>query len=387
MRSRREFLRFVAGSPLLAAAAEENGGAVLKSPKDALSVMDFEEAARKALPPAHYGYLATGVDDDATLAANREGYKRIQLRPKRMVDVSGRADVSVQLFGTKWETPVTICPVGSQNAFHPEGELAVARAAGAKKTLQILSTNTTQPIEKVAEAAGPIWYQLYATSRWEVTQKLVRHAESAACPVLVLTVDLPVGRNTETLERMKRTDTRNCAGCHPRGGFYGRKPMFTGIDMKGITSNQPAMTWDLVRRLKDFTRMKLVLKGIETREDAQACCEHGVDGIIVSNHGGRAEESGRGSIECLPEVLEAVAGRIPVLVDGGIRRGTDIFKALALGARAVGVGRPYVWGLSAFGQAGVERVLEILRVELELVMRQCGARSIEEIHRSMVMIG
>jgi 4-hydroxymandelate oxidase len=386
MRSRREFLRFVAASPLAAAAAEENGG-VLKSPKDALSVMDFEEPARKALPPAHYGYLATGVDDDATLRANREGFKRVQLRPKRMVDVSGRADCSVQLFGKKWETPITICPVGSQNAFHPEGELAVARAAGAKKTLQILSTNTTQPIEKVVEAAGPIWYQLYATSRWEVTVKLVGHAERAGCPVLVLTVDLPVGRNTETLERMRRADTRNCASCHPAGGgFYGRKPMFTGIDMKGITSNQPAMTWDLVRRLKDLTRMKLVLKGIETREDAQACCEHGVDGIIVSNHGGRAEESGRGTIECLPEVVEGAASRIPVLVDGGIRRGTDIFKALALGARAVGIGRPYCWGLSAFGQAGVERVLEILRVELELVMRQCGARSIEEIRRSMVAI-
>ena len=386
MRSRREFLRFVAGSPLLAAAAEQNAG-VLKSPKDALNVMDFEEAARKVLPPAHYGYLATGVDDDATLRANRDGYKRIQIRPKRMVDVSRNADLSVQMFGKKWETPVVICPVGSQNAFHPEGELAVARAAGASKTLQILSTVTTQPIEKVAEAAGPIWYQLYATSRWEVSQKLVRHAERAGCPVLVLTVDLPVGRNTETLERLKRTDTRNCASCHPASGnFFGRKPMFTGIDMTDITLNQPVMTWDLVRRLKDFTRMKLVLKGIETREDAQACCEHGVDGIIVSNHGGRAEESGRGSIECLPEVLEAVAGRIPVLVDGGIRRGTDIFKALALGARAVGVGRPYVWGLSAFGQAGVERVLEILRLELDLVMRQCGARSIEEIRQQMVAI-
>ena len=386
MRSRRAFLRFVAGSPLLAAAAEENGG-VLKNPKDALNVTDFEEAARKALPPAHYGYLATGVDDDSTLRANREGYRRIQLRPKRMVDVSGRADCSVELFGRKWETPLTLCPVGSQNAFHPEGELAVARAAGAKKTLQILSTNTTQPIEKVIEGAGPVWYQLYATSRWEVTEKLVRHAERAGCPVLVLTVDLPVGRNTETLERMRRTDTRNCAGCHaPNAGFYGRKPMYTGIDMKGVTTNQPAMTWDFVRRLKDFTRMKLVLKGIETREDGQACCEHGVDGIIVSNHGGRAEESGRGTIECLPEVVEAVAGRIPVLVDGGIRRGTDIFKALALGARAVGVGRPYVWGLAAFGQAGVERVLQILRVELELVMRQCGARSIEEIRPSMVAV-
>ena len=205
--------------------------------------------------------------------------------------------------------------------------------------------------------------------------------------MLVLTVDLPVGPehgDAGAAEAHRHAQLRELPSS--RRGFYARKPMFAGIDMKGVTSNQPAMTWDFVRRLKDFTKMKLVLKGIETREDAQACCEHGVDGIIVSNHGGRAEESGRGTIECLPEVVEGAAGRIPVLVDGGIRRGTDIFKALALGARAVGMGRPYIWGLSAFGQAGVERVLEILRVELELVMRQCGARSIEEIRRSMVAI-
>lgn len=297
--NRRRFLQFLAQSPLLAAAQQT--APVLTNPKEALNVMDFEAAARKALPPAHYGYLATGVDDDATLAANREGFKRIQLRPKRMVDVSSRADVSVELFGAKWETPIVIAPVGSQNAFHPEGEVAVARAAGAKKTLQILSTVTTSPIEQVAEAAGrPIWYQLYATSRWEVTEKVVRHAERAGCPVVVLTVDLPVGRNTETLERLKRTDTRNCVNCHPAGGgFFGRKPMFAGIDMKGITLNQPVMTWELVRKLKELTRMKLVLKGIETREDAQACCEHGVDGIIVSNHGGRARRragEGRSSV-------------------------------------------------------------------------------------------
>jgi isopentenyl diphosphate isomerase/L-lactate dehydrogenase-like FMN-dependent dehydrogenase len=382
MRNRREFLKFVAGSPLLAAAAED--GPVLKTPKDALNVMDFEEAARKVLPPAHFGYLSTGVDDDATLRANRDGYKRLQLRPKRIVDVSGKVDASIELFGKRWETPIAMCPVGSQNAFHLQGELAVARAAGARKTLQILSTNTTWPIEKVAEAAGPVWFQLYATSSWDVCQKLVRHAESAGCPVVALTVDLTVGRNTETLERARRIDKRECATCHTPGAHYNRKPMFAGIEMKGVGTYLPAMTWDFVKRLKDSTKMKLVLKGIETREDAQACCEHGVDGIIVSNHGGRAEESGRGTIECLPEVVEGAAGRIPVLVDGGIRRGTDIVKALALGARAVGVGRPYIWGLSAFGQAGVERVLEILRTELELAMRQCGARSISQIQRSMV---
>jgi isopentenyl diphosphate isomerase/L-lactate dehydrogenase-like FMN-dependent dehydrogenase len=146
----------------------------------------------------------------------------------------------------------------------------------------------------------------------------------------------------------------------------------------------PALTWDAVERLKNLTSMKVVLKGIETREDTELACRHGADGIIVSNHGGRAEESGRATIECLTEVVEAARGRVPVMIDGGIRRGTDVFKALALGAKAVGIGRPYLWGLSAFGQPGIERVIEILRTELNLVMRQCGTRSIEEITRASV---
>jgi isopentenyl diphosphate isomerase/L-lactate dehydrogenase-like FMN-dependent dehydrogenase len=162
--------------------------------------------------------------------------------------------------------------------------------------------------------------------------------------------------------------------------------MFAGMDVNSEGVGSPEFTWEYVDRLKKMTRMKLLLKGIETREDAKLCVEHGVDGIVVSNHGGRAEESGRATIECLPEVVDAVGGRIPVLIDGGIRRGTDVFKALALGARAVGIGRPYIWGLAAFGQPGVERVVDILRTEFELTMRQCGARSLAEITRTSVVL-
>jgi isopentenyl diphosphate isomerase/L-lactate dehydrogenase-like FMN-dependent dehydrogenase len=349
--------------------------------------MDFEPAARKVLPPAHFGYLATGVDDDVTLAANREGFKRFQLRPRRMVDVS-HADLRTELFGTVWEHPISLAPVGSQKAFHPEGELAVARGARAMHAVQILSTVTTCGVEEVNQAAGrPVWFQLYPTSRWEITEKLVRRAESAGCPVLVLTVDLPVGRHTETLERLKRTDSRKCEACHntsPGAGFR-RKPMFDGIDMAGVGVYNAAVTWEFARRLREVTRMKLVLKGIQTREDAQLCREHGIDGIIVSNHGGRAEETGRSTIECLPEVVAGAGGKVTVLVDGGFRRGTDIFKALALGARGVSIGRPYCWGLAAFGQAGVEKVIDLLRAELELIMRQCGVRTIAEISRSFVV--
>jgi isopentenyl diphosphate isomerase/L-lactate dehydrogenase-like FMN-dependent dehydrogenase len=195
---------------------------------------------------------------------------------------------------------------------------------------------------------------------------------------MALTVDTIAGRHTETFERLKLQDKRECASCHGTRyeDFFRRKPMFAGENVEGLRTNNPALTWEHVRRMKKMTSMKLLVKGIETSEDALTCVDCGVDGIIVSNHGARAEESGRGTIACLPEVLEAVNGRVPVFLDGGIRRGTDIFKALALGAKAVFVGRPYIWGLAAFGQPGVERVIDILRVELELVMRQCGVTRI-----------
>lgn len=389
--NRRQFLRFLAGSSLASGAWPQQPSKPLANPKDALNVMDFEEAARKALSPAHWGYMATGVDDDGTLRANREGFRRYQLRPRRLAGV-GEPDLKVELFGTVWDTPIFLCPVGSQKAFHPEGEVAVARAAKAKRTLQILSTATTSSVEDVAQALGaPPWYQLYLPTRWESAEKMIRRVEAAGCQVLVWTVDLLGGRNTETMERFRRADTRACTACHASAqggnaspaGFAAAsrtRPMFAGLD-GGI--NPPEATWEYVDRLKKMTRMKLILKGIETGEDAKLCSEHGVDGILVSNHGGRATETGRGTIECLPEVVGA-AGQVPVLVDGGFRRGTDVYKALALGARAVGIGRPYIWGLSAFGQEGVERVLDILRAELRMIMRQCGSAAVKDITRASV---
>jgi isopentenyl diphosphate isomerase/L-lactate dehydrogenase-like FMN-dependent dehydrogenase len=381
IRSRRRFLRFLTASPLFAGSGS---GEALSDPKLALNVMDFEEAARAALPPAHFGYMATGVDDDYTLKANRDGFRKIQLRPRRLVDVS-KLDTHVELFGQTYESPIFLCPTGNQKAFHPEAELAVARAAQARKHLMVLSCMTNTPIEDVTQAAGrPVWFQLYATSSWAVAEKVVHHAEEAGCPVLALTVDTSSGRNTETLERSKRLDTRTCSACHsPGAGFFRRKPMFKGMDMEGVTTSNPALTWEVVRKLRGITKMKLLVKGIETREDAVLCRETGADGIVVSNHGGRAEESGRGTIECLPEVLDG-AGSMPVLIDGGFRRGSDVFKALALGAKAVGIGRPYLWALAAFGQPGVERALQIMRGEFELIMRQCGTRSIASITRSSV---
>ena len=374
---RRQFLRFLAGSPLLAPVASAQPLSPLTSAKDALSVMDFAEPARHALPPAHWGYLATGVDDNATLEANLAGFKRIQLRPRRLVNVA-RADLKTELFGSVWDSPIFLCPVGYQKAFHPQGELAVARAAQATGSLQILSTVTSTAVEEVAKARGtPPWFQLYMPTTWAATETMVRRVEAAGCPVLVWTVDLLAGRNAETGERFRRTDTRDCTLCHTsaRGGVRNHS-MFDG-SLAGL--NPPNATWEFVDRLKKLTRMKLVLKGIETAEDARLCREHGVDGIVVSNHGGRATEDLRPTIDSLPEVVEGAGNQIPVLVDGGFRRGTDIYKALACGARAVGIGRPYIYGLASFGQEGVERVVEILRAELTLVMKQCGTPVIRQI--------
>ena len=320
------------------------------------------------------------------MRANRAGFDKFQFRVRRLIDVSN-IDTSVELMGTKWNTPIIIAPTGSQKAFHPEGEIAVARAARNQGHLQILSTVTTSSVEEVAEARGaPIWYQLYPSSEWSITKRLLERAEGAGCPVVALTVDLQGGSNRETVERYRRMDDRQCDVCHVEGGYFDRKPMFDGVDHSLIKQPSPrTMTWDYVKKLQDTTTMKVYIKGIVTGEDAALGVENGIAGIVVSNHGGRAEASNRGTIECLPEITDAVQGRIPVIIDGGFRRGTDIFKALALGADAIAIGRPYLWGLSAFGQPGVEAVLSIMRAELEMVMRQAGTTSIDKITRDYIV--
>lgn len=406
--SRRRFLQFLAGSPLFAglpAFAAEGPAAgtklpdpimwaplrtdtLIKSPKDAINVFDFEPAARVNIPPAHFGYMASGIDDEVTLRANREGFLKFQLRPRRLVDVS-KVDMSTELLGVKYPTPIIIAPVGGQQSFHPEGEIAVAKAAKAGNHLQILSTSTNTGVEEVTAARGaPLWYQLYATNKWEVAKAMVQRAENAGCLAVAVTVDRSGGRNQETLFRLIPTDTRDCNGCHERGSLatnLKRRAMYKDLDISGLTHTQSSnMTWDFLKRLRDSTKMKIVLKGILAHEDAVLAADAGIDAIIVSNHGARSEDSGRATIDALPEIVEAVRGRMPILVDSGFRRGTDIVKALCLGASAVCIGRPYIWGLGAFGQPGVERVLELLRVELYAAMQQVGAPTVRHLVPNMV---
>ena len=362
--------------PAPPAAAELNVAQVL-------NVADFEALARAKLPPAHFGYLATGVDDDRTVAINHDAYSHIQIRSRRFVDVS-KLDTTRQVFGETWAWPIYLSAVSSQRAFHPDAESGVARAAASRNVQLMTSCVASDGVEDIIKARGrPVWQQLYATNDWSVTQAVVRRAQQAGCTAIALTVDTLPQRNTETLWRAMRHDSRDCTQCHINGSHdpIRKAPLFAGIDVSRVTQVSPtAMTWELLQRLRDIVSVKLIVKGIVTGEDAALTLKYGVDGLVVSNHGGRQEETLRSTIECLPEIVSAVRGRVPVFIDGGLRRGTDVFKALALGATAVGIGRPQAWGLAAFGQAGVEAVIDVYARELQAIMRQAGTPTLAAIN-------
>jgi isopentenyl diphosphate isomerase/L-lactate dehydrogenase-like FMN-dependent dehydrogenase len=407
--NRRRFLQFLAASPLFAAGAgsavaetllpkpklpdplmwgPQDANELIKTPKEAINVFDFEPVCRQNVPPAHFGYMAAGIDDEVTLRANRQDFQKFQLRPRRLVDVS-KVSMKTDILGVTYDSPIMICPIGGNRSFHPDAEVGVAKAAKVGNHLQILSTVASDSVEDVIAARGqPIWQQLYATNKWDVAAAITKRAENAGALAIVVTVDRSGGRNQETLFRLRRTDTRDCSGCHDRSSLsasYRTRPMLSNLDLSGLRNIQAsAMTWDFFKRLRDTTKMKIVIKGILAYEDAVLAADNGIDAILVSNHGARSEDSGRSTIDALPEIVEAVNGRMPILVDSGFRRGSDIVKALCMGATAVGVGRPYIWGLGAFGEAGVERVLELLRIETYAMLQQMGAPSIKDLKPAMV---
>jgi len=417
--ARRRLMGWIAGSPLLAATTGSVAAVLLSSartaqaqsydnlrgakvatgadgiitaPHEALNVFEFEPAAKKALFGAgaqtHWGYLESGVDGDVTRDANHTAYEKYNIRVRRLIDAR-QIDTSVNILGEKWASPIFLCPVSSLGAYNGEAGVAVARAASKRKHQMILSNVDNASISDVNKAHGsPAWAMLYPTDDWNVTHALVRNAHAAGSPAIVLTVDRQGGRNTEDMFRMRRLDERDCTLCHKPGAFaneVSRKANFNGIDVSKVTNLYgTGMTWEFIDRLRSVVKGKLVLKGIMSGGDASEALRHGVDAIIVSNHGGRAEESGQATIGVLSEVVDAVGGHIPVLVDGGVRRGTDVLKALALGASAVGIGRPYVWGLASFGEDGVDRVLEIMDAEFLTIMRQVGALNVDQITRDTV---
>ncbi|MBY0488750.1 MAG: alpha-hydroxy-acid oxidizing protein [Gemmatimonadaceae bacterium] len=423
--SRRQFVALLAGSPLLAAlgfdraeltrflagqrdphraaldlaqrASESAQPPVLiTKAADALDVMDFMPVAKEKIPVAHWGYLMTGTDDDRTIQANIDGYDRWALKPRRLVDVS-TIDMATTFYGQTYGSPIVINPLGSQKGFHPQGEVAVARAAKAKNHLMVLSTVATTSIEEaIQERGGPVWFQLYHQADWAITKQMIKRAEKAGATAIVFTVDLLGGSNRETMIRYARQDTRECIKCHlggaPLPGVSGRvddrdnrrKPNLVGYDTTAHQIDKGTPTWEYVDRIRQSTSMKVWVKGIVTAEDAALAVRHGVDGVFVSNHGGRAENSRRATVTSLPEVVQGAAGKLKIICDGGVRRGTDVFKALALGANASGIGRPYIWGLGAFGQEGVETVLALLKKEFEITMKQSGTTTLKQISRAHI---
>src|SRR5712671_646950 len=275
--SRRRLLQFLAASPLLAHGALAQGvrpqdpvdwaprelDKLIADPTQALDVFDFEPVMKKNVPPAHFGYMATGVDDEVTLRGNRDGFRKFELRPRRLVDVS-KIDISAEILGAKYDSPIVLAPTGSNRAFHADGEIAVAKAAKAGNHLQILSTVATTSIEDAIAARGaPVWFQLYTTQRWQVAESLVRRAEAAGAPAIAVTLDVRSPAKWTTFARMRRTDTRECASCHGVRDYLTRKPNFAGIDLGDVSGTVVTnLTWDAIKRLRDTVKVKLLLKGI-----------------------------------------------------------------------------------------------------------------------------
>ena len=338
---------------------------------DIVSLPHFEECARAAMPRMAFEYVATGSADEHTLRWNRERYDAIRLRPRVLVDVA-EVDTSVTLLGREHEFPILLAPVGYQGTMHAEGESGSARGAGATGTTMVVSTATNTAIEDIAAVATvPLWFQLYMQSDREFTRDIVQRAQDAGCEALCLTVDTPTLGPRDRQAKAKFRMPPGLTTPHVRD---------LSTDADGVIQpERVTLTWEAVDWLRSIARVPVVLKGILDPDDATLALEHGAAGIIVSNHGARNLDTVPATIDALPTVAERVAARIPVLVDGGIRRGTDIVKALALGADAVLIGRPYCHGLGVAGAAGVQRVIELLRDELVMAMKLAGRPALASI--------
>lgn len=348
-----------------------------------VNIFDFEALARARIEPAAWDYITGGADDEITLRENRAAFERTFLRPRYLVDVS-RRDLSTTVLGTNIPFPLLLAPTGYHTLSHPEGELETARGAGAMGIPMILSTVSTRRMEDVAQAAmGPLWYQLYLMKDAGVNEWLVRRAERSGYKAIVLTVDLVVTGNRER-------DRRNALS-------------FAHVDVQNLvarTDDAPALilganhyndipwkedlSWRDVEWLHSKTSLPVLVKGILTVEDAEIAADHGAAGVVVSNHGGRQLDGAPATLDVLPEIAQAVGSRLEVYLDGGVRRGADILKAVALGARAVCIGRPYIWGLAADGARGVQRVLETFRYEFDMAMALTGKPAVADLDASVI---
>ena len=344
-----------------------------------ISLYDMEAMARQVMPHDLWDYVAGGATDEITIRRNREAFDAIEVRPRFLVDV-GNGDTSTTVLGERIAFPVMAAPAGSQGAAHPDAEVAVAKAAGSVGTLMVVPTAASHTLEETAAAAsGPLWFQLYHLDD-EVTELHVRKAKAAGYAAVCLTVGGGGGIAKERDLRNGYTASVPGAWADLRDEPRLREKVANAY---GTTRN-PGLTWARLEWLRGLTGLPLVVKEILTAEDARLCVEHGADAIVVSNHGGRTFDTVPTSIDALPEIIDAVGDRIEVYLDSGVRRGADVLKALALGARAVLVGRPLFWGLAIDGEAGVRTMFEILRAEFDRAMAFCGCNSVAEINEGHV---
>ena len=352
-----------------------------------LNLAEYEARGRETLPGPVCDYYCGGAQDEITLRENRAAFDRLPLR-YRVLRGAERRDTGGTLLGHALRTPILVAPMAFQAMAHPDGELAAARATAAAGSVYVLSTLSTTPVEQVvAAAAGRVWFQLYVYRNRDVTAALVRRVEAAGCSAIVLTVDAPMlgrrerdVRNSFTLPRGLAAANLTAAGLQELPETHGE----SGLAAYFASLIDPGLTWEDVAWLRSLTALPIIVKGIVRPDDALLALESGAAGVVVSNHGGRQLDTAPATIDALEPIARALAGRLVLLLDGGVRRGTDVVKALALGAHGVLVGRPVLWGLAVDGERGVAAVLEVLRQELDLAMALCGCRSLAELTPDLV---
>lgn len=355
-----------------------------------INLFDYEKEAARRVEPPSWGYISGGANDEVTLGANRAAFDRIVIRYRTMVDVSTR-DLGTTVLGNPVSMPVLVAPTAMQKLAHPEGECATARAARAAGTMMVTSTTATTALgEVIAASPGPMWFQLYLYQDRGKSRALIAEAVRAGYTGVVLTVDAPLLGRRERDIRSGFTLPKGLTIANAAVAGMEHVPEASedasGLMLHFRSLHDPALTPKDIAWVRDVSGLPVVVKGVVRGDDAAKAVDHGAEGIVVSNHGGRQLDTSIPSITALPEVVDAVGGRAEVYVDGGIRRGTDVLKAVALGAQAVLIGRPVLWGLAVDGQAGVQGVLELLRQELDLAMALAGARNVGEITRDLVVI-
>jgi isopentenyl diphosphate isomerase/L-lactate dehydrogenase-like FMN-dependent dehydrogenase len=363
------------------------GVAAMVDKRDLVNVFDYEAAAREKLPKTAYDYYRSGANDEITLRENHAAYERIQLHPRVLKDIS-KPDLATRILGQDIAMPILVAPTAFHRMAHPLGEVATVRAAGEANTIMIFSTLSNSSFEEVMpEATGPVWFQLYVYKDREATLSLIQRAESQGCTAIAVTVDAQVwGRRERDIKnRFRLPKDLSIKNLMPTGQEQmPKKKGESGLAAYVAWQFDPTLSWKDIDWLCARSKIPVLLKGVMHPGDARLAIDHGAAGVIVSNHGARQLDTVPATIDALPAIVEAVDGKIEVLIDGGIRRGTDVFKALALGAKAVAVGRPIIWGLAVDGQAGAKRILDLLRKDFELTMKLCGCTSIQEITKDLI---